>query len=49
MKQKKYNIIIGDGKKINRFSCKENLLQETVKKFIEDGKQLMFITLAPRQ
>ena len=31
MKQKKYNVVIGDGKKINRFSCKENLLQETVK------------------
>ena len=29
MKRKKYNIVIGDGKKINRFSCKKNLLQKS--------------------
>ena len=48
MKQKKYNIVIGDGKKIDKFSCKEEQLQEIVKNFIKEEKQLLFITLDPR-
>ena len=48
MKQKKYNIVIGDGKKIDKISCQENLLQEIVQKFIREEKQLLFITLEPR-